>query len=66
MANSVVRYLIEKNNIPVYRIFTMGLGNAQLPETENSNAQPGHGNRVDVSLLKNKVDELTNREPGAR
>jgi hypothetical protein len=43
----------------------MGLGNAQLPETENSNAQPGHGNRVDVSLLKNKVDELTNREPAA-
>ena len=65
MANSVVRYLVEKNNIPVYRIFTMGLGNAQLPGTEDSNAQPGHGNRVDVNLLKNKVDQLTNREPAA-
>lgn len=66
MVNSVVRYLVEKNNVPVYRIFTMGLGNAQLPETENSNAQPAHGNRLDVSLLKNKVDQLTNREPAAR
>jgi outer membrane protein OmpA-like peptidoglycan-associated protein len=65
IANSVVRYLVEKNNIPVYHIFTMGLGNAQLPETENSNDQPGYGNRVDVSLLKNKVDQLTNREPAA-
>jgi outer membrane protein OmpA-like peptidoglycan-associated protein len=65
IANSVVRYLVEKNNIPVYHIFTMGLGNAQLPETENSNDQSGYGNRVDVSLLKNKADQLTNREPAA-
>ena len=52
MANSVARYLVEKNGVPVYRIFRMGLGNTQLPETENSNDQPAHGNRVDVSLLK--------------
>ena len=58
MANWVLRYLVEKNNVPVYRIFTMGLGNAKLPGTESSNANPAHGDRIDISLLKNNVDQL--------
>ena len=29
LANSVVRYLVEKNEIPVYRVFVMGMGNAK-------------------------------------
>jgi len=58
MANSVVRYLVEKNEVPVYRIFVMGLGNAKLPATEDSDAKPAHGNRVEISLLKNNVDQL--------
>ncbi len=58
MANSVVRYLVEKNEVPVYRIFVMGLGNAKLPATEDSNAKAAHGNRVEISLLKNNVDQL--------
>ena len=57
MANSVVRYLVEKNEIPVYRIFVMGLGNAKIP-TGNSSEKPSQGNRVEVSLLKNNVDQL--------
>ena len=69
MANSVVRYLVEKNGIPVYRIFVMGLGNAKLPATEDSNGKPAHGNRVEVSLLKNNVDQLASMNqlaaPGA-
>lgn len=56
IANSVVRYLVEKNDIPVYRIFVMGMGNAKLPSTDGSNR--AHGNRVEVSLLKNSVDQL--------
>jgi outer membrane protein OmpA-like peptidoglycan-associated protein len=58
MANSVVRYLVEKNQVPLYRIFMMGLGNAKLPATEDSDAKPAHGNRVEISLLKNDVDQL--------
>jgi len=57
MANSVVRYLVEKNEVPVYRIFVMGMGNARMPVTD-SDAKPAHGNRVDISLLKNDVDQL--------
>jgi len=56
MANAVVRYLVTKNDIPVYRIFVMGMGNAKLPETEGSSAT--HGNRVEISLLKNNVEQL--------
>jgi len=56
MANSVVRYLVEKDDIPVYRVYTMGMGNAKLPAADGSSA--GHGNRVEISLLKNNVDQL--------
>ena len=58
MANSVVRYLVEKNDVPVYRVFVMGLGNAKLPAPDSDNAKSAHGNRVEVSLLKNSVDQL--------
>ena len=33
MANAVVRYLVEKNEVPVYRVYVMGLGNAKLPNS---------------------------------
>jgi outer membrane protein OmpA-like peptidoglycan-associated protein len=58
MANSVVRYLVEKNEVPVYLIFSMGLGNAKLPVAEDSTGKPAHGNRVEISLLKNDIDQL--------
>jgi outer membrane protein OmpA-like peptidoglycan-associated protein len=58
IANSVVRYLVEKNEVPVYRIFVMGLGNAKLAAAGDS-AKPAHGNRVEISLLKNNVDQLS-------
>ena len=57
MANSVVRYLVEKNDVPVYRIFVMGMGNAKLAAQEGD-GKPVHGNRVEVSLLKNNVGQL--------
>jgi outer membrane protein OmpA-like peptidoglycan-associated protein len=56
MANSVVRYLVEKNQVPVYRIYVMGMGNAKLPS--NDGTASVHGNRVEISLLKNNVDQL--------
>jgi outer membrane protein OmpA-like peptidoglycan-associated protein len=56
LANSVVRYLVEKNEIPVYCVFVMGMGNARIAASED--AKPAHGNRVQVSLLKNSVDQL--------
>lgn len=61
MANSVVRYLVEKGNVPVYRIYVMGMGNAKLPASESATAK-SHGNRVEISLLKNDVDQLASAQ----
>jgi outer membrane protein OmpA-like peptidoglycan-associated protein len=58
LANSVVRYLVEKNEIPVYRVFVMGMGNARIAVSDETGAKPAHGNRVEVSLLRNSVDQL--------
>jgi outer membrane protein OmpA-like peptidoglycan-associated protein len=56
MANAVVRYLVENADIPVYRIYVMGMGNAKLPDADGNTK--AHGNRVEISLLKNSVDQL--------
>ncbi len=61
MANSVVRYLVEKNDIPVYRIFVMGMGNAKVQAAEGSTAK-NRGNRVEISLMKNDVDQLASAQ----
>jgi len=50
MADSVVRYLVLTHNIPVYRIFTLGMGNAAAPDDASR-----HGARVEVSLLRNDL-----------
>jgi outer membrane protein OmpA-like peptidoglycan-associated protein len=68
MANSVVRYLVEQHNVPVYRIYVLGMGNAKVQTaTANENESTGNSaartgspapNRVEVSLLKNNLDQL--------
>src|SRR5580704_4127580 len=51
LADSVVRYLVLTQNIPVYRIYTLGMGNAPASDT----SETGHGARVEVSLLRNDL-----------
>jgi outer membrane protein OmpA-like peptidoglycan-associated protein len=61
MAESVVRYLVLNNNIPVYRIYLVGMGNAPLPATagdEQAKPKRINGGRVEVSLLKNNLEQL--------
>ncbi|MGA2855489.1 MAG: OmpA family protein [Candidatus Sulfotelmatobacter sp.] len=53
MADSVVRYLVLTRNIPVYRIYTVGMGNA--PVTGEAEAKRPTAARVEVSLLRNDV-----------
>jgi len=65
MANAVVRYLVVKDEVPVYRVFVMGMGNAKLPAADGGTGS-AHGNRVEISLLKNDVDQLASAtQPGA-
>ena len=62
MAESVVRYLVENHDIPIYRIYVVGMGNAPKPaaSTEAATATKSTGaNRVEVSLLKNDLEQLS-------
>ncbi len=56
MADAVVRYLVEKNEIPVYRVFVMGMGNARMAAEDGSMTRAR--NRVEISVLKNNVSQL--------
>jgi outer membrane protein OmpA-like peptidoglycan-associated protein len=60
MADSVVRYLVLNHEIPVYRIFVVGMGNAPVA-TDDQTAKNKRisGGRVEVSLLKNDVEQLS-------
>jgi outer membrane protein OmpA-like peptidoglycan-associated protein len=61
MAESVVRYLVLNHDIPVYRIYIVGMGNAPAPASASAGeAKPKRiiGGRVEVSLLKNNLEQL--------
>lgn len=57
MAESVVRYLVLNHEIPVYRIYLVGMGNAPTG-TEDAKTKHINGGRVEVSLLKNDLEQL--------
>lgn len=63
MAESVVRYLALNHDIPIYRIYLVGMGNAPAPSTTTAAAgetKPKRitGGRVEISLLKNNLEQL--------
>jgi outer membrane protein OmpA-like peptidoglycan-associated protein len=63
MADSVVRYLVLNHDIPVYRIYVVGMGNAPVQNANTNNAEESKGKRtsggrVEVSLLKNDLEQL--------
>jgi len=58
MAQSVVRYLVINHDIPVYRIYTIGVGNAPVKTTAEGPTKRLRGGRVEVALLKNGVADL--------
>jgi outer membrane protein OmpA-like peptidoglycan-associated protein len=60
MAESVVRYLVLNHEIPVYRIYLVGMGNAPAPTTdETTKGKRVSGGRVEISLLKNDLEQLS-------
>ncbi|MGD0162988.1 MAG: OmpA family protein [Candidatus Sulfotelmatobacter sp.] len=60
MAESVVRYMVLNHEIPVYRIYLVGMGNAPVAGTD-ADAKTKHisGGRVEISLLKNDLEQLS-------
>jgi len=66
MAESVVRYLVLNHEIPVYRIYLVGMGNAPVSSDDASKTKRVSGGRVEISLLKNDLEQLSvnNGAPG--
>jgi outer membrane protein OmpA-like peptidoglycan-associated protein len=58
MAESVVRYLVLNHEIPVYRIYLVGMGNAPVP-SDDAKTKRVSGGRVEISLLKNDLEQLS-------
>jgi len=61
MAESVVRYMVLNHEIPVYRIYLVGMGNAPVQAAaSDTTAKPKRisGGRVEISLLKNNLEQL--------
>ncbi len=59
MADSVVRYLVETHQVPVYRIFVVAMGDAPL--TGDSSTKHISGGRVEINLLKNDLINTAQR-----
>lgn len=55
MADSVVRYLVDYCQVPLHRIFVLGMGSAEVINTENTDAKKARTRQVEVSLLRNDV-----------
>jgi hypothetical protein len=64
MADAVVRYLVLEHNIPVYKIHTLGLGNAKI-RTADGEQKRVRGGRVQVTLLKNSIAALQDQSASA-
>jgi len=59
MAESVVRYLVLNHDVPVYRIYLVGMGNAPTATDEADKTKHTSGGRVEISLLKNDLEQLS-------
>ena len=60
MAESVVRYLVLTHDVPVYRIYLVGMGNAPVASDDASKTTKRiNGGRVEISLLKNDLEQLS-------
>ena len=57
MAQMVVRYLVLNHDVPVYRIYTVGMGNAPI-QAEDGKMRRARGGRVEISLLQNSLGDM--------
>jgi outer membrane protein OmpA-like peptidoglycan-associated protein len=62
MAESVVRYLVLNHEIPVYRIYLVGMGNAPVASDDATKTKRINGGRVEISLLKNDLEQLSSND----
>ena len=57
MADSVARYLVLNHEIPAYRIYAVGMGNAPVIGEGETTAKRSSRNRVEINVLRNGLDQ---------
>jgi len=64
MAQMVVRYLVLNHDVPLYRIYTVGMGNAPM-QGEDGKMKRARGGRVEINLMKNSLADMSAGDNGA-
>lgn len=64
MAEAVRRYMVINHEIPVYRVHVLGLGNMPT-QSEDGTTKRVRGAFVEVSLLKNDLEQLNVAQPAS-
>ncbi|MGH9394002.1 MAG: OmpA family protein [Terriglobales bacterium] len=61
LADAVVRYLVLQHNVPLFRIYTMGMGNAAPAAAQMASssapAKATAGGTVEIKILKNSLGQ---------
>jgi len=65
MAEAVVRYLVINHDVPVYRIYTVGMGNVVKASTDGAKPKAIRGGRVEISLLHNGLADFQTAQNGS-
>jgi OOP family OmpA-OmpF porin len=60
-AASVVRYLSEKHDVPLFRMRTIGMGQAKVVEDDNGHLNSKKSRRVEIRLLKNDTTVVASK-----
>jgi outer membrane protein OmpA-like peptidoglycan-associated protein len=58
IADSVARYLVLNHEVPAYRIYVVGMGNATETGEQEKGNKRSSGSHVRVSVLKNGLDQV--------
>jgi OOP family OmpA-OmpF porin len=60
-SENVVRYLAEQHQIPLFRMFILGLGDAKEVESNKTKSGRAANRRVEITLLRSDVESSTGK-----
>jgi OmpA-OmpF porin, OOP family len=58
-SENVVRYLSQQHQIPLFRMFILGLGEAKQVEDNKTKAGRAANRRVEITLLKSEIESMS-------